>query len=79
MPVILPCMSDVEHCPHCARLFMVREQKLGMPGTKEREDVNCPHCHQTARTEVINGLFRTYPLMPEEEREYEIRQKLEGR
>lgn len=37
-----------------------------MPGTKESEDITCPHCGNTF-TERSNGAFKTHPLQDEAE------------
>jgi endogenous inhibitor of DNA gyrase (YacG/DUF329 family) len=57
----------IETCPDCQKPFDVSEVSLGMPGTKEKEDINCPHCHKVLRQEISNGFFRTSALTPEQE------------
>ncbi len=49
----------IERCSNkdCNRPFEVSEYKLQMPGTKEREDISCPHCGYTY-TQISNGFFR---------------------
>jgi hypothetical protein len=57
-------------CDSCKRPFRYSEVPLQMPGTKEREDSDCPSCHATWLTEVINGYFHSDPLSAEEERAF---------
>lgn len=42
-----------------------------MPGTKDREDVSCPHCHHTY-TQMTNGFFQTEALTPEAEAAFNL-------
>lgn len=62
---------EIERCSNekCHRPFQVMEYKLQMPGTKEREDISCPHCGHTT-TQISNGFFRTSALSPEQETEF---------
>lgn len=46
---------EIEQCKECERPFEVMEQGGQMPGTKEPEDVECPHCGFT-RTQVPTGI-----------------------
>ena len=60
-----------ERCKNlsCRRAFEVSEYGLQMPGTKEREDITCPHCGHTY-TEISNGFFRTHTLSSTDEAEF---------
>lgn len=40
-----------------------------MPGTKESEEIRCPHCGDT-KTERSNGAFMTSALSEEAEEKY---------
>lgn len=63
--------SNVERClnPRCRRPFSVSEVAGKMPGSKESEDIACPHCgHSFSR--MSNGFFRTSALSLEEEKRY---------
>ena len=53
----------IEHCKHlsCRRAFEFSEYGLQMPGTKEPEDITCPHYGYTY-TETCNGYFLTHTL-----------------
>lgn len=46
-----------------------------MPGTKEREDISCPHCGYTY-TQISNGFFQTRAITPEQEEEFNRRNPL---
>lgn len=61
----------IERCSNkdCNRPFEVSEYKLQMPGTKEREDISCPHCGYIY-TQISNGFFRTHALSSEQEAEF---------
>ncbi|RYF54361.1 MAG: hypothetical protein EOO27_23915 [Comamonadaceae bacterium] len=62
---------DIERCPACSRPFAVREIPLQMPGTKDREPIDCPYCGINARHQTSNGYFVTSKLTPEDEAAYE--------
>ena len=68
-------MSRIDECGNdeCRRPFYVSEFGGQMPGTKESEEITCPHCGWT-KTERSNGVFRTSALSDEAEAEY-LRQK----
>lgn len=68
----------IERCNHCERAFHVAEIGGAMPGTKEREDISCPHCRYTY-TETSNGAFRTSPLSAAEERAFDESNPIEYR
>ena len=60
-------MKDVELCPSCKKKFEIKEFGGHMPGSKEREDINCPYNNCNYRyTRRSNGYFRTFEL-PENE------------
>jgi predicted Zn finger-like uncharacterized protein len=54
-------MTDVEQCPECKQWFTVQESRMGVPGGKEREPVDCPHCRAIVRQAMTDGFWRTYP------------------
>ena len=62
---------SIERCqsPSCRRPFSVSEYGLHTPGTKERENITCPHCGYTY-TEVSNGFFNTRALSASEEADF---------
>jgi hypothetical protein len=68
---------SIERCGNnrCQRPFSVSEYSLSMPGTKEREDITCPHCRHTY-TEMSNGFFQTQALSPEEEAAFNLKSPL---
>lgn len=63
-------MSNVEFCtnPDCGRPFSVSALGGGVPGGKEREPIDCPHCGHTVRSEMTSAVFRTHALSEEQER-----------
>ncbi len=62
---------EIERCTHCFRAYEVSEMGGAMPGSKEPEDITCPHCRHTY-TQRTNGIFRTHPLSSAQEREYDL-------
>ena len=62
-------MSEIEECRKCGRPFYVSEIGGRMPGTKESEDIECPHCGHTM-TRRSNGVFRTAKLSAEAEEKW---------
>ena len=60
----------IETCTDCKKPFCVSEVTLAMPGTKEKEDIDCPYCHKLLRQQISNGFFRTSALTPEQEELY---------
>ena len=60
----------IEVCQRCGRPFSVSEIGGSMPGSKEREEIACPHGCTWSFTEMSNGSFQTSPLTPEQEEEY---------
>jgi len=59
-------MASIEQCISCKRWFSVSEHPMSVPGGREREPINCPHCHATAREEMTDGFWRTKPENPPE-------------
>ena len=62
-------MSDIEECGKCGRPFYVSEVGGVMPGTKELEEIRCPHCGHTF-TRRSNGVFQTSKLSAEAEEKW---------
>lgn len=62
-------MSRIDKCRKCERPFYVSEIGGSMPGTKESEDITCPHCGNTT-TERSNGTFKTSVLSAEAEEKF---------
>jgi transposase-like protein len=62
---------EIERCHNsdCKRPYSIDEIGGGMPGSKEPEEIQCPHCRYTY-TQRSNGSFRTHPLPPEVEEKY---------
>lgn len=59
----------IEKCQSCGKPFKVRENKLGMPGTKEKEPIDCPYCYHTIQR-TTNGTWETSPLTEEEQKNF---------
>lgn len=66
-------MSEVEKCRACGKPYWVSEIGGQMPGTRESEDISCPHCGHTI-TRRSNGAFTTSKLTPEAEKAWEDEQ-----
>ena len=43
----------------CGEDFLVKEHHLAMPGTKEKEPINCPYCNETVEKRMTNGYWET--------------------
>lgn len=63
--------ENVENCRKCDEPFHIVEHKLGMPGTKEIEDITCPYCNHTI-TRSTNGSFRITALGEEDRRNLDL-------
>jgi hypothetical protein len=65
-------MSEIIECtnPACQRPFYVSELGGPMPGSKEVEEINCPHCRTQVDRRMTNGFFQTAALSQETEAEY---------
>jgi DNA-directed RNA polymerase subunit RPC12/RpoP len=46
-------------CSDCKKDYIVSEQELPMPGTKDLESVYCPYCSAYNGEVFINGLAST--------------------
>lgn len=46
-------------CPKCGKPFHVQEFPMGVPGGKEKEDIDCPWCHTTVEQKMSDGWFFT--------------------
>jgi hypothetical protein len=68
---------DIERCSAkaCRRPFEISETGGSMPGSKEPEDITCPHCGHTI-TRRSNGVFNTHALTAEREAEYNVQHPL---
>ena len=64
----------MEKCESCGKPFHVSENKLTMPGTKEREAITCPYCHHTIER-ITNGSWSVSPATAEELKNYEEDEK----
>lgn len=49
-------------CPYCGQKFHVQECPMGVPGGKEKEDIDCPCCNKTVEQRMTDGWFRTTKL-----------------
>lgn len=49
-------------CSRCSKDFIIQEQGLPFPGTKDLEFVLCPHCNAYNGDVFINGLVRTVKI-----------------
>ena len=65
---------SIERCRECRRPFEVREIALQMPGTRDSEEVACPHCGHTV-SRRSSGVFRIRGLSSEQEAAYEAEQQ----
>lgn len=45
-------------CSECGKSFIIAENKLEMPGTKDLESVCCPYCNTNNGEVFINGTVR---------------------
>lgn len=43
-------------CVECDKKFLIEEQELVMPGTKDLESVYCPHCGSYNGDVFVNGI-----------------------
>ncbi len=59
----------IEKCESCGKPFKIIEFKLEMPGTKEKENINCPYCNYTVQR-TSNGYFITNELTEEQQKVY---------
>ncbi len=57
-------------CPECNKPFKVTEYNLAMPGTKEKEPINCPYCGHEVTEMVSNGWWNTHKMSDVEIEEY---------
>mgnify|MGYP003945536857 CR=1 FL=1 len=55
----------IETCENCEKRYSVTEIGGGMPGSKESEEIQCPHCGNSF-TERSNGAFKTSKLPDED-------------
>jgi DNA-directed RNA polymerase subunit RPC12/RpoP len=64
-------MQRVDRCinKYCRRPFYVIQKGGQMPGTKESEEITCPHCGHS-KTERSNGVFDTSEMTAEDERQW---------
>ena len=62
-------MSEIRECRACGKPFSVSEIGGQMPGSKESERIECPHCGDVT-TENSNGVFTTAKLTTEGEEEW---------
>ena len=46
-------------CVNCGKEFVVEENQLSMPGTKDFESVFCPYCEFYNGEVFINGIAQT--------------------
>lgn len=56
----------------CRRPFYVSAIGGQMPGSKEPEEIFCPHCRTEVERRSSNGYFQTAALSAENESEYLI-------
>jgi len=46
-------------CPECGKPFHVQEFPMGVPGGKDKEEIDCPWCHSTVGQKMTDGWFVT--------------------
>ena len=46
-------------CPYCGCKFHVLEFPMGVPGGKEKENIDCPWCNHTVEQKMTDGWFVT--------------------
>jgi DNA-directed RNA polymerase subunit RPC12/RpoP len=56
----------IETCSNCGKPYDVAEIGGAMPGTREPEEITCPHCFHSY-TRRSNGTFQTSKLTHEQE------------
>lgn len=56
----------VTKCKHCQQPFDYWEEGAGGWGSREREDIDCPHCARVHGQQVTAGHFRWAKLTPEQ-------------
>jgi DNA-directed RNA polymerase subunit RPC12/RpoP len=56
-------------CDKCGEIFKA-EDSGRMPGSKEKEPINCPFCGEHNGDHMVNGVWRCSKLLPEEEKRY---------
>ncbi len=66
-------LENIEVCERCGRPFTVSEIGGSMSGSKEREEIACPHGCRWSRTQMINGYFQTAALTEAQEEEQKRR------
>lgn len=49
-------------CPECGKKFLVQVSTMGVPGGKEREDVDCPYCHANNGYRMTSGFVNTFKI-----------------
>lgn len=60
---------SIELCKDCKKPFSVKEDKLGMPGTREKEPISCPYCGYTIQRST-NGSWVVKGLDEIEQKKY---------
>lgn len=63
-------MDSTEYCTKCSKPFFYFENKMGVPGGKEKEPIDCPYCGETVRESMTDGWFRSSKMTDEQIEEY---------
>lgn len=46
-------------CAFCGKGFHVEEHPMGVAGSKDKEDIDCPWCGKTVSQKMTDGWFVT--------------------
>lgn len=49
-------------CLQCQKVFEVNVTTMGVPGGKDREDIDCPYCGFNNGYRMTSGFVETYKL-----------------
>ena len=58
-------MTIIE-CKKCREKFGYEERDDVWPGGKEKENVNCPHCGETALSIMTSGYIQVFKIEEED-------------
>ena len=49
-------------CEFCEKEFRVRVTTMNVPGCKEKEEIECPYCHEENGYRMTSGFVNTYKI-----------------
>lgn len=67
MHKIMAAEKYSQKCSRCGKWFEVHVTTMGVPGGKEKEEVNCPYCHSEEGYRMTDGFVYTYKIEPQPE------------